>query len=270
MADRLKELYDEVVKTLREDMHREGRSTDPVRYVEDEVARWRQARESDEGIWFSLVIQMIRHGFPGTSYSHDMQPVLKEQLGDFEALADMDEKGKKKLAEVEELGLNLQKVRSVAKNARTMKVLQEDFGSVVDLISSFESEEDLAAGVEEMFSYIKGRGPLEFTREMGWKKPGSSPGVRRFLSRMRDLVDGSLDLEGIVKAIEDMAAATGRSVEEIDFLLELFASGDDRIRLHAICDVQSACYRCLVSDAQCAERRYEFGTAREIIREEQE
>jgi len=87
---------------------------------------------------------------------------------------------------------------------------------------------------------------------------------------MRDLVDGSLDLDGIVKTIEDMAAATGRSVEEIDFLLELFAEGDDRIRMHAICGVNSACYRCRVSDAQCAERRYEFGTSREIVRKEQE
>jgi hypothetical protein len=87
---------------------------------------------------------------------------------------------------------------------------------------------------------------------------------------MRDLVDGSLDSEGIQKALAGMAAATNRDLEEIDFLLELFASGDDRIMLSPICDVNFACYRCRVSDSQCAERRYEFGSAREIVREEQE
>ena len=121
-----------------------------------------------------------------------------------------------------------------------------------------------------MFSYIKGPSATEFTREMGWKKSGSSSGVRRVLSRMNDLVDGSLDVEGIKKAIEGMAKGTKRDVEEIDFLLELFASGDDRIGMHAICDVNFACYRCRVSTAQCEERRYEFGSAKEIVHEERD
>ena len=39
MSDRLKELFDEVVATLREDTKRHGVTVDPLRYVEDEVAR---------------------------------------------------------------------------------------------------------------------------------------------------------------------------------------------------------------------------------------
>lgn len=270
MSDRLKELFDEIVITLREDMKRHGQTVDPLRYVEDEVARWKAARKSEEGIWFSIIIQMLRFGFGNYAYTYEKQPMFKEQLGDFEALADLDEKGKRKLAEVEELDLNLQRVRSIAKNARTMRMLREDFGSVVDFVASFESEEDLAAGVEEMFSYVKDRGAIEFTREMGWKTPGSTPGVRRVISRMRDLVDGSIDAEGIRQAIAGMAKAVGKDEETVDVLLQLFAAGDVRIDLSAICNVDFACYRCRVSDAQCAERRYEFGTGREIVREEQE
>lgn len=270
MSDRLKSLYDEILESLREDMRRQGVDIDPLAYVEDEVNRWKAARESDVGIWFSLIIQMFRYGFSNYDYNHLRQQQLKETLGDFEMLAELDEKGKRKLAEDEELGLNLQRVRSVAKNARTMRMLQNDFESVVDFVASFETEEDLAAGIEEMFSYVKDRGAVEFTREMGWKTPGSSPGVRRVLSRMHDLVDGSIDVEGIRAAIRGMAEAAKQDEETVDFLLQIFATGDDRIGLPAICDVNFACYRCRVSDAQCAERRYEFGTGREIVREEQE
>jgi hypothetical protein len=156
------------------------------------------------------------------------------------------------------------------KNARTMIMLQRDFGSVVDLLESFETEQDLAAGIEEMFSYIKGIAATEFSREVGWKKPGSSAPVRRVISRMKDLVDGSIDVEGITKSIDDMGKATGYSPETVDFVLELFASGDDRINMSAICDVNSACYRCRVSEDQCEERRYHYGSAVEIVREEQE
>ncbi len=270
MSDRLKGLFEEIVATLREDVSRQGADIDPLLYVEDEVNRWKAARVSDEGIWFSLIIQMFRYGFSNYDYNHARQNLLKETLGDFEVLADMDEKAKRKLAEAEELGLNLQRVRSVAKNARTMRTLRGDFGSVVDFLASFETEEDLAAGIDEMFSYVKDQGAIEFTREMGWKTPGSSSGVRRVLSRMHDLVDGSIDSEGIRAAIHGMAEVVGKDEETVDFLLQLFAVGDDRIGLAPICDVNFACYRCRVSDAQCAERRYEFGTGREIIREEQD
>ncbi len=270
MSDRYKTLFDEITETLREDVKRGGVEIDPLQYVEDEVSRWKAARESDEGIWFSLIIQMFRFGFSNYNYNHARQILLKENLGDFEALAALDEKEKRKLAENEELGLNLQRVRSVAKNARTMRMLQNDFESVVEFVASFESEEDLSAGIEEMFSYVKDDGAVEFTREMGWKTPGSTSGVRRVLSRMRDLVDGSIDVEGIRESIAKMAEASGKDEETVDFLLQLFAGGDDRIGLSPICDVNFACYRCRVSDEQCAERRYEFGTAREIVREEQE
>jgi len=270
MADRMKDLFEEIVTTLREDMKRQGSSVDPLHYVEAEVVRWKAARSSDDGIWFSLILQMLRFGFGNYAFTYDKQPLLQEHLADFEHLADLDEKGKRKLAEVDGLELNLQRVRSIAKNARTMRTLRKDFGSVVEFLASFESESDLAAGVEEMFSYIKDEGAVEFTREMGWKTPGSSPAVRRVLSRMRDLVDGSIDTAGIRAAIEALAAASGRDEETVDFLLQLFASGDARIGLSPICDVNFACYRCRVSDSQCAERRYEFGTGREIVREEQE
>jgi len=270
MADRMQDLFEEIVTTLRADMKRQGSSVDPLHYVEEEVQRWKAARGSDDGIWFSLILQMLRFGFGNYAFTYDRQPLLQEHLANFEALADLDEKGKRKLAEVEGLELNVQRVRSVAKNARTMRTLQRDFGSVVEFLASFESEQDLAAGVEEMFSYIKDEGAVEFTREMGWKTPGSSPAVRRVLSRMRELVDGSIDMPGIRAAIAAMAAATGRDEETIDFLLQLFAAGDTRIGLAPICDVNFACYRCRVSDRQCAERRYEFGTGREIVHEERE
>ncbi len=270
MSDHLKKLFNEIVETLREDVKRQGVEIDPLQYVGDEVGRWKAARESDEGIWFSLIIQMFRFGFSNYDYNHASQVLLKERLSDFEELATLDEKAKRKLAEDESLGLNLQRVRSVAKNARTMHTLRADFESVVDFVASFESEEDLAAGIEEMFSYIKDEGAIEFTREMGWKTPGSTPGVRRVLSRMGDLVDGSIDVEGIQKAIAGMSESSGLDAETVDFLLQLFAGGDDRISLAPICDVNFACYRCRVSDAMCTERRYEFGTGREIVREEQE
>jgi hypothetical protein len=270
MENRLKKLFDEIVTTLQEDLRRQNSEQDPLQYVKDETQRWKAARESEDGIWFSVMLQMFRFGFPNYHYSHDLQPLMKEHLGDFIALSELDEKGKKSLVEIEGLNLNLQRARSVCKNARTMTMLQKDFGSAVDLVESFETEEDLAAGIEEMFSYIKGNAGIEFTREMGWKKPGSSAGVRRVLSRMRDLVDGSLDLEGIEKAIKAMAAGSGHDEELVDFLLELFATGDDRIGLHPVCDVNSACYRCQVSDALCEERRYEFGSGKEIVRDEVE
>jgi len=113
------------------------------------------------------------------------------------------------------------------------------------------------------------RGDGVYTGRKGQVNPlaGLDP-VRRVLSRMRNLVDGSLDTEGINKAIAGMAKATGKDPEVVDFVLELFASGDDRIPLNSICNVNFACYRCRVSDEQCAERRYEFGTAKEIVREE--
>jgi len=270
MEDRLKNLFNEIVATLREDISRQGREIDPLQYVEDETKRWQEARKDENGIWFSVLLQMLRFGFPNYQYSHEKQSLLREHLGDFTALAQLEDKDKKKLVEIEELELNLQRVRSVCKNARTMTMLQRDFGSAVDLVESFESEQDLADGIEEMFSYMKGSAGIEFTREMGWKKPGSSSSVRRVISRMNDLVDGSLDIEGIRNVIQGMADATGKDPEAIDFLLELFASGDDRIGLSPICDVNFACYRCQVSDAQCEERRYEFGTAKEIVREDEE
>ena len=268
MEDRLKSLFDEILLTLRDNTKAAG--IDPLKYVEDEAARWASARETDEGIWFCLLLQMLRYGFPNYEYTFELQPVLKEHLGDFAMLAELDEKGKAKLAELELLDLNLQRVRSIAKNARTMIMLQRDFGSVVELIESFETEEDLAAGIEEMFSYIKGPAATEFAREVGWKKPGSSSSVRRVISRMKDLVDGSLDTEGIKNALTGMGKVTGYSPEIVDFVLELFASGDDQVGMQAICDVNFACYRCRVSDEQCDERRYRFGSAEEIVREEQE
>ncbi|MCP4547264.1 MAG: hypothetical protein GY835_12465 [bacterium] len=270
MEDRLKNLFNEILATLREDIRRQGRDIDPMQYVDEEITRWQTAREDNNGVWFSLLLQMLRFGFPNYVYAHEKQKLLKEHLGDFTALAEMDEKAKKKLVEIEELGLNLQRVRSVCKNARTMTMLERDFGSAVELVQSFESEQDLADGIEEMFSYIKGPAGTEFTREMGWKKPGTSSGVRRVLSRMWDLVDGSIDVEGIENAINGMAKSVGKDPELIDFLLELFATGDDRIGLSPICDVNFACYRCQVSDELCQERRYEFGTAKEIKREEEE
>ena len=77
-------------------------------------------------------------------------------------------------------------------------------------------------------------------------------------------------LIGIKNAINGMAETTDYSPETVDFVLELFASGDDRIGMQAICDVNFACYRCRVSDEQCDERRYRFGSAEEIVREERE
>lgn len=270
MEERLKGLFDEIVATLREDARRSGIEVDPLEYVEQESARWRAARETEEGIWMSLLVQMLRYGFPNYTYTHDALPAVREHLSDVAALAELDEKGKRKLSEIEELGLNLQRVRSVCKNARTACALAEDFGSLRGLVDSFESDADLAAGVEEMFSYISREAAVEFARELGWRKPGSSPAVRRVLSRMRDLVDGSLDVEGIQRAIGAMAAATGRDEEQVDYLLEVFAAGEPAINQHAICSVNFACYRCRVSDAQCAERRYEFGSAKEIVRGEAE
>ncbi len=268
MEDRLKRLFDEIVLTLRDNTKQDG--IDPLKYVEGEASRWAAARKTEEGIWFSLLLQMLRHGFPNYEYTYELQPEIMEHLGDFTVLAELDERGKEKLAGIESLALNLQRIRSICKNARTMIMLQRDFGSVVDLIESFETESDLAAGIEEMFSYIKGPAATEFAREIGWKKPGSSAPVRRVLSRMDDLVDGSLDSEGIKNAITGMGKAAGFTPETIDFLLELFASGDDRIAMQAICDVNFACYRCRVSDDQCSERRYNYGSSVEIVREGQE
>jgi len=268
MEERLKSLFDEIVATLREDASRSGIEVDPLHYVEVESGRWRAARETEEGIWMSLLMQMLRFGFPNYEYSHDTLPAIEEHLSDMTVLAEMDEKGKRKLAEIEELGLNLQRVRSVCKNARTACALSEDFGSLRDLVDSFESDTDLAAGIQEMFSYMTPEASIEFARELGWRKPGSSPAVRRVLSRMRDLVDGSLDAEGIQRAISGLAAATGRDEEQVDYLLEVFAAGERSINLHPICAVKFACYRCRVSDEQCAERRYEFGSAKEIVRDQ--
>jgi len=268
MDARLKKLHEEIIVTLREDRRGEN-EVDPLVFVEAEVARWKRTKENDEEIWFSIVLQMLRYGFNRFHYTFDMQPLLLEKLGNLQVLAEMEEKDKKALAADEDLGLNLQQVRSVAKNARTAVMLQADFGSLSDLIESFESEDDLAAGMEEMFSYLSEEATREFAREMGRRKPGSNAAVRRVISRMNDLADGSLDIEGIRAAIEGMAKATGRSAEEIDFLLEIFATGDDRIGLSSICDVKSACFRCRVSDEICGERRFEFGSAKEITRVEE-
>jgi len=266
MDARLKRLYEEIVATLRENRN-EG-EVDPLQFVTEEVARWNRAKDNDEEIWFSIVLLMLRFGFNRFRYTYDMQPMLREKLGNLEALAAMEEKDKKALAADENLGLNLQQVRSVSKNARTATMLQKDFGSLADLVESFESEKDLAAGMEEMFSYLTGEATLEFAREMGRRKMGASPDVRRVISRMEDLVDGSLDLEGIRAAIKGMAEATGRSTREIDFLLEVFAAGDPRIGLSSVCAKDSACFRCRVSGDLCAERRFEFGSAKEISRAE--
>ncbi len=268
MDARLKKLYEEIVETLREDSMGDE-TPDPQAFVQEEVARWELAKTSDDEIWVSIVLQMLRFGFNRFKYSHAMQPLIREKLGNLQVLAEMEEKDKKVMAADEDLGLNLQQIRSVAKNARTAVMLQGDFGSLTDLVESFESEEDLAAGMEEMFSYLSEDATREFAREMGRRKPGSQPAVRRVVSRMDDLVDGSLDLEGIEKAIVDMAAASGRSVEEVDFLLEIFATGDERIGLSSICDVKSACFRCRVSREICGERRFEFGSAKEISRAEE-
>jgi hypothetical protein len=267
MDARLKKLYEEVVETLRKD-RKSADLPDPQAYVEEEVARWERAKSSDDEIWMSIVLQMLRFGFNRFRYSHDIQPLVREKLGNLVVLAEMEEKDKKALAADENLGLNLQQVRSVAKNARTAVMLQGDFGSLTDLVESFESEEDLAAGMEEMFSYLSHDATHEFAHEMGRRKPGTHPAVRRVISRMGDLVDGSLDLEGVAKAVNGIAKASGRSVEEVDFLLEVFASGDERIGLSSICDVKSACFRCRVSAEVCSERRFEFGSSKEISREE--
>lgn len=267
MDDRLKTLYEEIAATLREG--REEGQTDPQAFVSEEVARWERARKSDEEIWFSIVLLILRFGFNRFRYTYEMQPMIREKLGNLEALAELEEKDKKNMAADEDLGLNLQQVRSVAKNARTASMLQKDFGSLTDLVDSFESEEDLAAGMEEMFSYLTGEATLEFAREMGRRRIGANSSVRRVLSRMHDLVDGSLDTEGIRAAVEGMAEATGRSAREIDFFLEIFASGERRIGLSAVCAKDSACYRCRVSNALCAERRFEYGSAKEIPRVEE-
>ena len=214
MDARLKKLYEEIVETLREDSMGDE-TPDPQAFVQEEVARWELAKTSDDEIWVSIVLQMLRFGFNRFKYSHAMQPLIREKLGNLQVLAEMEEKDKKVMAADEDLGLNLQQIRSVAKNARTAVMLQGDFGSLTDL------------------------------------------------------VDGSLDLEGIEKAIVDMAAASGRSVEEVDFLLEIFATGDERIGLSSICDVKSACFRCRVSREICGERRFEFGSAKEISRAEE-
>jgi len=268
MDVRMKKLFEEIVETLREDCKASG-GPDPSSYIEEEVARWKRAKSDDDEIWMSIVIQMLRFGFNRFHYTYELQPLIREKLGDLRLLAEMDEKGKKALAADEGLGLNLQQVRSVAKNARTAVMLQGDFGSLSDLVESFESEEDLAAGMEEMFSYLSSEATREFARELGRRKPGTNTAVRRVISRMKDLVDGSLDLEGIAKAIDGMAEATGRSAEEVDFLLEVFASGDERIGLSSICDVKSACFRCKVGDEFCGERRFEFGSSKEISRVEE-
>lgn len=268
MDARLKKLYEEIVETLREDSAGDD-IPDPQTFVEEEVARWEAAKSNDDEIWISIVLQMLRFGFNRFKYMHSMQPLIREKLGNLQVLAEMEEKDKKVMAADETLGLNLQQIRSVAKNARTAAVLQTDFGSLADLVESFESEEDLAAGMEEMFSYLSEEATREFAREMGRRKPGSRPAVRRVVSRMEDLVDGSLDLEGIKKAIEDMGASVGKSPEEVDFLLEIFATGDERIGLSSICDVKSACFRCRVSSDLCSERRFEFGSAKEISRVEE-
>jgi len=267
MDARLNRLYEEIITTLR-DGRDAGRDTDPMVFVSEEVARWKRAQGSDEEIWFSIVLLMLRYGFNRFHYTYDMQPRLREKLGNLVVLTALEEKAKKALAADEGIGLNLQQVRSVTKNARTAVMLQRDFGSLSDFVESVESDEDLAAGMEEMFSYLSGASTLEFAREMGRRKVGANPAVRRVLSRMNDLVDGSLDLEGIRSAIKGMAEASGRSEEEIDFLLEIFAAGDDRIGLSSVCAKDSACFRCRVSNDLCAERRFEFGSAKEISRGE--
>ena len=268
MSERLKSLFDEIVSTLQEDLQGRG-GPDPLRFIEEEVARWSRAREEDSEVWFSLVLMMIRFGFKRVPYTHDRHALLREKLGDYEILAAMDEKAKRALSTDEELGLNLQQIRSVAKNARTAGMLREDFGSLTGLVSSFESEADLAAGMEEMFSYLDENATREFARQVGARAVGKDAAVRRVLSRMKDLVDGSLDIEGIRAAIDDMAKGTGRRLEEVDYLLEVFGAGEPQIGLSAICAVKSACFRCKVSDGQCGERRFGFGSAKEISHEEE-
>jgi len=268
MSETLKSLFDEIVATLQEELQsREG--PDPLTYVDEEVGRWSRAQEDDAEVWLTLVLMMLRFGFKRFEYTHEKQGLIREKLGSFEVLAEMDEKAKRALAADEDLGLNLQQIRSVAKNARTAVMLREDFGSLTDLVGSFESDADLAAGMEEMFSYLDENATREFARQVGARPVGKDAAVRRVLSRMKDLVDGSLDIEGIRTAIADMAKATGRSPEQIDYLLEIFGAGEPQIGLSAICAVKSACFRCKVSDAHCAERRFAYGSSQEILHEEE-
>ncbi|MDP6669410.1 MAG: hypothetical protein QF492_05850 [Candidatus Krumholzibacteria bacterium] len=267
MSDRLKELLGEIVESLEEDAKSRGGQVIPLQFVKEEAARWKSAREDDAGIWFTIVLMMLRFGFKRFPYRYEMKDLVLEKLGDLDALAEMEDKDKRVLAQDEILGLNLQQIRSVAKNARTAKMLLNDFGSLIDLVASFEGvAADLSEGMEEMFSYLTPEATKEFARQMGLVKPGSDPAVRRVLSRMDDLVDGSLDLEGIQRAIQGMAESTEHSEEEVDSLLRIFASGEDQIGVSAICDVKSSCFRCRLSKEQCSERRFEFGSSLEISR----